>query len=717
MVEGGARAKSVLVTARALHDAVVTVQGEQERLRGVAQRQYEALRAEKAAEMLRTMPVERLRGLVKGLRTQALEAAGYVSVAQVEAATVPELMAVPGVGQQTAVRAINAARRHAATVRREVWIRLDPDQRTPQQTELLRTLVASDRARRAEAAAREACATVAAELDRLEPVARRAGSRVRMFFSRTRKKAAAMDAVGQLQLLVESPAARSVHSALAAIKSAGPSDLWSDFEHNAAAYNTLLSWAVGGERAHSAEAHGFVPAEVEREAERTALDRGLLHVVLRGYQEFGAKFALSRRRSIVGDEMGLGKTIEAIAAIAHLAASGERGFLVVCPASVMVNWLNEIATHSKLRVHRLHGPERDDAVREWVRNGEVGVTTLSTLDKLSLPAVCRPALLVVDEAHFIKNPDAKRSRAVREVALRSDRVLFLTGTPMENRVSEFKSLVSYLQPQVAARLPADDLLSDAAVFRRLVASVYLRRNQEDVLRELPDKLEVEDWVEFNPLEAGIYRDAVEARHLADMRRAAYAPGRAATTAKMERLLEIVEESRENGWKVVVFSQFLAVLDAVRLRLGPGALTPLTGKLDADAKQRLVDEFSAIRGHAVLVCQIDAGGFGLNMHAASVVIIAEPQWKPSVESQAIARCHRMGQTRMVHVHRLLVKDSVDQRVREILEHKTRLFDRYARESDAKHADVQALDTTLLFDDTVPVDQRIVMVERRRLGLTD
>ncbi|MEV4320301.1 SNF2-related protein [Actinocrispum sp. NPDC049592] len=120
-------------------------------------------------------------------------------------------------------------------------------------------------------------------------------------------------------------------------------------------------------------------------------DTSLLKVSLRGYQVFGAKFALARKRVIIGDEMGLGKTIEAIAVMASLAVGARRGFPVVCPASVVVNWVNEIARHSALVPHRMHGAGRDGAVGKWLAQGGVGVTTFGTLPKLVLPKRFRPA--------------------------------------------------------------------------------------------------------------------------------------------------------------------------------------------------------------------------------------------------------------------------------------------------------------------------------------
>jgi SNF2 family DNA or RNA helicase len=126
------------------------------------------------------------------------------------------------------------------------------------------------------------------------------------------------------------------------------------------------------------------------------------------------------------------------------------------------------------------------------------------------------------------------------------------------------------------------------------------------------------------------------------------------------------------------------------------------------------------GHAVLLGQIEAGGVGINMQAASVVILTEPQWKPSTEEQAIARAHRMGQIRTVQVHRLLAKDSIDERIREIQQGKRLLFDEFARKSDAKDADRRAVDASnhrprILDDESVPLERRVLFAERYRLGL--
>ncbi|MCA1671385.1 MAG: DEAD/DEAH box helicase, partial [Actinobacteria bacterium] len=457
----------------------------------------------------------------------------------------------------------------------------------------------------------------------------------------------------------------------------------------------------------SEAAAGFLPDEVVESVNAHPLDDRFRRVSLRGYQAFGARFTLARQRVIIGDEMGLGKTIQAIAAIAHLRATGHERFLVACPASVLINWIREIAERSELTAYRLHGPERAAEQARWERLGGVGVTTVDSLHSLTVPPDVAIGLLVVDEAHYVKNPQARRSQAVRRWTARVDRVLFLTGTPMENRVEEFKNLVDYLQPGLALRIDGTRALAGAHTFRRAVAPVYLRRNQEDVLTELPQLVHSDDWVEFGRHDFLAYRAAVNEGNFMAMRRAAYSPGTPAHSAKLRRLLEIVEESAANERKIVIFSYFRDVIETISRSVDAHA--PITGSVSPTARQVIVDQFSAVEGHSVLLSQIQAGGVGLNIQAANVVIICEPQVKPALEEQAIARLHRMGQVRSVQAHRLLVTNSVDERMIELLAAKSRLFDDYARRSEVAENSADALDIS-----EVELARRVVAVEQERLA---
>ncbi len=153
-------------------------------------------------------------------------------------------------------------------------------------------------------------------------------------------------------------------------------------------------------------AHGFLPEEIARQVNEQQLDDTFLSVSLRGYQAFGAKFALVQRQAIIGDEMGLGKTIEALAAFAHLRSIGSTHFVTVCPLSVLVNWMNEVRRRTSLTCVRLYGYEREANLRQWSKHGGVAVTTYELLRSLSPLEDLDVAMLVVDEAHYVKNPSS-----------------------------------------------------------------------------------------------------------------------------------------------------------------------------------------------------------------------------------------------------------------------------------------------------------------------
>lgn len=724
--QAGDSARQMVAQVQAVSQQGDRLNATAKQLQEAARQQVAVLNQEQASTQLADTPVTELRKFTgKGLRLGKLEQAGYTTVGQIQQATHDELLASPGVGSQTVYEAKDAANRVADRIRADTRFRFDPDRRDPRQTRLLATLAAERSAKAASQALNEPLRHFAAQVQPLMPLARKAGSRWSMFWSGRRRKREVLSALAELGDLINNIATQSLVTSLQeALGRSNPSKydlnrLWRQYESEAAAFNTALAQITGADAANAGELDDFISDELRQKIEAVPFDASLLRSTLRVYQLFGAKYTIHQERAILGDEMGLGKTIQALAVCAHLAAKGQQRFLVVCPTSVQANWIAEIKRHTILRSFSLHGPKREEQGLQWMRRGGVAVTTFNTLDRLEFLKrnSIEPALLVVDEAHFVKNPDAKRSKAVAELNRRAQRALFLTGTPMENQVEEFQNLISYLRPDVADRIEAGETIIGAGMFRRLVAPVYLRRNQEDVLTELPDKIEVEDWVQFNQDDYRAYHNEVAARNLMGMRRAASAmPG----SVKLDRLTELVQQAGLENHKVIVFSYFLDVLEAVKKTLGDQAMGPITGKVPVQVRQELIDEFTASSEPSALLSQIEAGGVGLNIQAASVVIIAEPQWKPSTEEQAVARAHRMGQVRKVQVHRLLAKESVDERIREIQEDKLLLFEHYARRSDAKHSDGMAVDTgfarpTPLDDDSIPVHQRIVVAERIRLGM--
>ncbi|MGW4383178.1 DEAD/DEAH box helicase [Kitasatospora sp. NPDC004531] len=666
---------------------------------------------------LEGIPVERLKEVTEGrLQTGVLAAAGYRTVAQVCAASALELVRIPGIGGPTAQQLVGAARQIAEAVERSTAVRIDPARPDEASTALLvalhRLVVAGPGARRAAEEAGEVERLLAGPMEAAGP----ACGWVRGLVAGAARRAEARRAVAALEQQVAAAEADGLPLRLAQAGAdllrpgAGELEVRVEFEHRAAEFYAVLGLLAeeglltGVDRGGRGAAEGHLPDELAESVRAEPLDDRGCTVSLRGYQAFGARFALARKRVMLGDEMGLGKTVQALAVLAHLAAAGERRFLVVCPASVLVNWQRETASRTTLAAHRYHGPEREAARARWLADGGVLVATYESLRTLAQDPI---SALVVDEAHFVKNPAARRTELVAQWAGRTERVLFLTGTPMENRVEEFRTLIGHLQPELLPELPTGLGAAGQVAFRRAVAPAYLRRNQQDVLTELPDVVRVDEWAELSGPDREAYAEAVAEGNFMAMRRAAYA--RPAQSAKLRRLRELVAEAAESGHKVVVFSYFREVLATVREALGEAVTGTVAGSLAAEARQELVDAFGAVDGHAVLLCQIQAGGLGLNLQAANVVVLCEPQLKPTLEDQAVARAQRMGQIRRVRVHRLLATDSLDRGLVEMLRGKAELFDRYARRSDLAESAPEAVDVS---DRALAV--RIVEDEQLRLA---
>lgn len=719
--------QGVLARAKRLQSAA---SGLLEHLRKVdtrARRAYTVERTRVVQEQLARMPLGELKTASEGrLRLNAMEAAGLRTIAAVQAAGRYGLLSIPGVGEKTTTQVLAAARQIERALHDVTRVRFDVDGRPDEQTKLLAGLHEWEMAHRHIDSLQERLDSVVADIDEHFAPARLEVRRVRRFFAGRQRKEASRAAFGSLVALVNAASTALLADEIAGAQSAlsqQPSTqaLWDDYLARSVIYNGWLI-EVGDQAPDEQALHGFLPDNIVERIRSYELDTSLLCTSLRGYQAFGARFALVQGRAILGDEMGLGKTIEALAVLSHLRAQGATHFLVVCPASVMANWEHEAARHTRIeRVWRLHGLDRDRRLSQWTRLGGIGVTTFDTLRALEVPDT-PIAAVIVDEAHYVKNPDARRTLAVRSWLTQSKLALLMSGTPMENRVDEFRTLVNHVRPDVAATIRTAGGIAGAIAFRKSVAPVYLRRNQADVLEELPPKIETFEWLSLEGSAADVYRAAVAEGNFMAMRRAAFRTARPHDSPKLGRLLEIAEEAADNGRKVVVFSYFRDVIARVHTALGPVAVGPLTGSVSATERQRLVDDFSTREDSAVLVSQIEAGGVGLNIQAASVVVLTEPQWKPSTEDQAIARCHRLGQVRPVEVHRLLTENSVDERMLVILARKSALFAEYVRQSAMKDAAPEAIDIT---DDerTTEVasqaeqERRIIELERRRLGLKD
>jgi SNF2 family DNA or RNA helicase len=440
---------------------------------------------------------------------------------------------------------------------------------------------------------------------------------------------------------------------------------------------------------------GGLPAGIAMDVENTRLITGPLTASLRRYQTFGARYLILQERALLGDDMGLGKTVQVLAAMSHLHALGARHFLVVAPNSVIINWCREVEKHTEMSPVLLHGPERDERLAQWRIDGGVAITTYGTLSKL-IDDIETVDYFAADEAHMAKNPAAIRSQAVAQAADRSQYVALMTGTALENRLSELQYLVQIVQPGLMPELnkiidhPSGVIKPEDVV--RALAPAYLRRTQADVLTELPERVELEEWVDLTEADKKAY-DAAKIDMMS--RRLAVNVGDGTlTSAKYERLSEILEEHADAKRKVVVFSYFRQTIEDV-CALAGGA-PRITGDTSGAQRQQIIDEFSTDPTATVLVSQIEAGGLGINLQAAQVVILMEAQFKPSIEWQAIARVHRMGQSRSVMVHRLLARNTIEERLVQLIAEKTQIFKHFAHDSSVRDASLMAVDTSGNFE---------------------
>ena len=435
--------------------------------------------------------------------------------------------------------------------------------------------------------------------------------------------------------------------------------------------------------------YGELPQTIASGVESLKLHKGLLLATLRRYQMFGAQYIIQQKRTLLGDDMGLGKTVQVLAAMCHLHEQGKRHFFVIAPKSVLINWEREVIKHTKLVPLIIHGSNRQSVLEQWKRSGGVGITTYGTIGALA-EDMGVVDMVAVDEAHLIKNRRAKRTAEVGGVIEKAEFVALMSGTALENRLSELHALVTLVQPGIKSRV---DYLIDSDFphpeeARRRVAPVYLRRKQQDVLVELPEKTEVDEYVTLTAEE--LHSEAAQKSDLMNRRLATTIGASNGYSAKYERLKELLEVYEAEGRKVAIFSFFRRVLSDVVAFSGNCA--EINGDLSSGERLAIIDRFGSQSGFAVLALQVEAGGIGLNLQAAQVVILMEPQMKPSTEAQAIARVYRMGQSRKVMVHRLIALDSVDEDLVRLIAEKQLIFDQFADPSAIKEKSLMAVDST-------------------------
>lgn len=653
------------------------------------------------------LPVEHLSHIYKALPINAIKEAGFNNLSELYPLNDYQLEKLPGIGASSSFKIVQGTNTIFKLTTEEMHPRLDPDNLTPEALEVIRYIDFSEVIGKSLNDYTNTLNTIRPTLRENLAIVKRKKGRLKWFFTSKKEKQTIEEAELYLSELLDTEPLKILDHLFenSVINQKTDIELKNSFIENSVSYYTKLEKLTGyGKKSDQSLISSDLVSAIE--AYELTLDN--FSADLRGYQEFGAKYMLHQKKTLLGDEMGLGKTIQALAAINHLYRSGKVRTIVISPLSVITNWERETKKFTSIPANVFHGKLREKAFEEWEKTGGILITTFEHAKLIPLEKDTTFDMCVVDEAHYVKNPEANRSKAVYNVADISEYVIFMSGTPLENRVEEMKQLMSVLQPEIAEQIKSSMHSLQPKQFRQTISPVYLRRNREEVLAELPKMEVLERWVDFGKEESDLYKEYVEQGNLMGMRRSAWTGKSALESPKLETLIDICKEAKVNGYKVLVFSFFRDVIRTIRRNLKEDAFEAITGDVSNARRQEIIDEFTLSDAGSILVSQITAGGVGLNIQAANVVIICEPQWKPSIEQQAVSRAYRMGQTRDVIIYRLLTKNSIDESMIELLGFKSQIFDDYARESDIADQSISAKDAT-----DKGIRQKLISVERERL----
>jgi SNF2-related domain/Helicase conserved C-terminal domain len=439
---------------------------------------------------------------------------------------------------------------------------------------------------------------------------------------------------------------------------------------------------------------------------------------MRPYQiegfHFLAYLTSNRFGGVLADDMGLGKTLQTLAWLAWLRENPPRTrpetvgpSLVVCPKSVMDNWRVEAERFYptlRVRLWRCESSLELSAVRQ---TADLVIINYAQLRLLSPPIADLSWLAVIlDEAQYIKNPDSQTAQAAR--ALQGEHRLTLTGTPIENRLLDLWSILSFAMPGALGTrslfLRRFNAKNDLLARRRIAARVrpfLLRRTKAQVAKDLPDRVEEDLFCEMDGAQETLYRAELKrARQLLlqlktneelnkerfhiltsllRLRQICCHPAlvdtklREAEAAKVSALEDLLEPLMEEGHKVLVFSQFVTMLGLLRETVNKHEWPHFYLAGSTENRGELVETFQSTEGQAVFLISLKAGGFGLNLTAASYVVLFDPWWNPAVENQAIDRTHRIGQASKVMAYRLLIRGSIEEKMRVLQIQKAQLAD--------------------------------------------
>ena len=432
---------------------------------------------------------------------------------------------------------------------------------------------------------------------------------------------------------------------------------------------------------------------------------------LRDYQKYGLQWLSYITRHNLGaclaDDMGLGKTIQTISLLASVYAAGEKGHsLIVVPKSLIDNWMSELNKFAPdLTLYAYYGGERN---LEEARKHQVILTSYAVarndIDALKNEEF---AFIILDEVQQIKNTSSQASRAV--MLLNAKHRVALSGTPMENNLSELYSIFRFLNPSMFGpeaefnRKYASPIQKegDEDAARELSAKIrpfILRRLKEEVAKELPERTEQVIYVDMSPEQALLYEkqrafyqklisgeiaaNGFEKSQfcilqgLTELRQIATVPESKTDGeiqgAKWQELIEKIMEISASGHRCLVFTNFLASIDAMSDRLSEAQIPHLVMTGATQNRAELVNKFQSDESYKVFLMTLKTGGVGLNLTGADYVFILDPWWNRSAEQQAIDRTHRIGQTRAVFCYRLIARGTIEEKIMLLQQKKSDLF---------------------------------------------
>ena len=437
-----------------------------------------------------------------------------------------------------------------------------------------------------------------------------------------------------------------------------------------------------------------------------------LNGVLRNYQEKGFKWLNTLDYlgfgGILGDEMGLGKTFQTIA---FLLSKENSISLIVAPTSLVFNWYSEFkkfAPSLKVVMVNKSPSEREEIIKDY-KKYDILITTYN-LVKRDLESYKKIFFhyVILDEAQNIKNPSSQNAKSVKE--LKSKNRFALTGTPIENSLMELWSIFDFIMPNYLydenkfttryyRRLEEEPVIIEE--LKRLVTPFILRRYKKDVIKELPDKIEKKLIIPMEEEQKKVYKaysDHIKAliekkvindefksskieilSYITKLRQIAIDPSLVMDkylggSGKMEAILELVTQGIEENHKILIFSQFTSVLKNISklFKLNDISFSYLDGSTPSKERGKLVEDFNK-NLNSVFLISLKAGGTGLNLTSADIVIHFDPWWNPAVEDQASDRAHRIGQKNVVEVIKMISENSIEEKIVNLQEEKRKLID--------------------------------------------